>query len=98
MGDVCLCGWGCHTWSRVSGHARGMRSKWLTIFAGISALHRDQDGAIALLDQALKMRPLESVCDEIIIPTLRVRSRTAMMVSLRSRDVVFICARGTRLA
>ena len=33
-------------------------------------LHRDQDGAITLLDQALKTRPLESVCDEIVIPTL----------------------------
>ena len=28
-------------------------------------LHRDQDGAIAILDEALRTRPLENVCDEI---------------------------------
>ena len=53
-------------------------------------LHRDQDGAIALLDQALKLRPLESVCDEIIIPTLARAEQDHHDGFLEKRDVVFI--------
>jgi len=53
-------------------------------------LHRDQDGAIALLDQALKSRPLESVCDEIIIPTLARAEQDRDDGFLEKRDVVFI--------
>ena len=53
-------------------------------------LHRDQDGAIALLDQALKTRPLERVCDEIIIPTLARAEQDRHDGFLEKRDVVFI--------
>ena len=53
-------------------------------------LHRDQDGAIALLDQALKSRPLERVCDEIIIPTLARAEQDHHDGFLEKRDVVFI--------
>ena len=53
-------------------------------------LHRDQDGAIALLDQALKTRPLERVCDEIIIPTLARAEQDRDDGFLEKRDVVFI--------
>jgi predicted PurR-regulated permease PerM len=53
-------------------------------------LHRDQDGAIALLDQALKTRPLESVCDEIVIPTLARAEQDREDGFLEKRDVVFI--------
>ncbi|MGC1718184.1 MAG: AI-2E family transporter [Isosphaeraceae bacterium] len=53
-------------------------------------LHRDQDGAIALLDQALKSRPVESVCDEIIIPTLARAEQDHHDGFLEKRDVVFI--------
>ena len=53
-------------------------------------LNRDQDGAIALLDQALKTRPLERVCDEIIIPTLARAEQDREDGFLEKRDVVFI--------
>jgi predicted PurR-regulated permease PerM len=53
-------------------------------------LHRDQDGAIALLDQALKSRPLERVCDEIIIPTLARAEQDHHDGFLEKRDVMFI--------
>jgi len=53
-------------------------------------LNRDQDGAIALLDQALKTSPLESVCDEIVIPTLARAEQDREEGSLEKRDVVFI--------
>ena len=53
-------------------------------------LHRDQDGASALLDQALKTRPLERVCDEIIIPTLARAEQDRHDGFLEKRDVVFI--------
>jgi hypothetical protein len=31
---------------------------------------RDQGGAIAILEDAVKTRPLENVCDQTVIPTL----------------------------
>ncbi len=53
-------------------------------------LNRDQDGATALLDQALKTRPLEDVCDEIVIPTLARAEQDREDGFLEKRDVVFI--------
>jgi predicted PurR-regulated permease PerM len=53
-------------------------------------LNRDQDGAIALLEEDLKTRPLESVCDEIVIPTLARAEQDRDEGFLEKRDVVFI--------
>jgi predicted PurR-regulated permease PerM len=53
-------------------------------------LHRDQDGAIALLEEALKTRPLEDVCDQIIIPTLARAEQDRDHDFLDKRDVSFI--------
>jgi predicted PurR-regulated permease PerM len=53
-------------------------------------LHRDQDGAIAVLEQALKTQPLERVCDEIIIPSLARAEQDLAQEFLDKRDVVFI--------
>src|SRR5262245_14857321 len=53
-------------------------------------LHRDQDGAIALLEEALKTRPLEAVCDDIIIPTLARAEQDREEEFLEKRDVAFI--------
>jgi predicted PurR-regulated permease PerM len=53
-------------------------------------LNRDQDGATALLEEALKTRPLETVCDEIVIPTLGRAEQDRDEGFLEKRDVVFI--------
>jgi predicted PurR-regulated permease PerM len=53
-------------------------------------LHRDQEGAIALLEEAMKTRPLENVCDQIVIPTLARAEQDRDHGFLDKRDVSFI--------
>ena len=53
-------------------------------------LNRDRAGAIALLEEGLKTRPLENVCDEIVIPTLGRAEQDRDEGFLDKRDVVFI--------
>ena len=53
-------------------------------------LHHDQDGAIGMLEEALKTRPLEVLCDEIIIPTLARAEQDRDDEYLDKQDVAFI--------
>jgi predicted PurR-regulated permease PerM len=53
-------------------------------------LNHDQDGATAILDDALKTRALDKVCDEIVIPTLARSEEDLHNQTITKRDIVFI--------
>ena len=53
-------------------------------------LRRDQDGAVGMLEDALKTRPLEVLCDEIVIPTLARAEQDLSEEYLDKQDVAFI--------
>jgi hypothetical protein len=53
-------------------------------------LNRDQDGAMAILDEALKSRSFEEVCDQIVIPTLARAEQDRSQEFIEGRDVAFI--------
>jgi len=53
-------------------------------------LNRDQDGSLALLDEALKTRSFEEVCDQIVIPTLARAEHDRSQEFIEGRDVAFI--------
>jgi len=53
-------------------------------------LSRDVDGSLAILDDALKTRSLEEVCDQVIIPTLSRAEHDRAHEHLEARDVAFI--------
>lgn len=53
-------------------------------------LSHDVDGSLTLLDDALKTRSLEEVCDQIIIPTLSRAEHDRAHEHVESRDVAFI--------
>jgi predicted PurR-regulated permease PerM len=53
-------------------------------------LNRDQDGSLALLDDALKTRSFEEVCDQIVIPTLSRAEHDRSHEFIEVRDVAFI--------
>ncbi len=53
-------------------------------------LNRDQDGALSILDEALKTISFEEVCDQIIIPTLSRAEHDRAQRFIDERDVAFI--------
>lgn len=53
-------------------------------------LSHDLDGSIALLDEALKDRSFEEVCDRIVIPTLSRAEHDRAHGNVDGRDVAFI--------
>ncbi|MDR3622661.1 MAG: AI-2E family transporter [Paludisphaera borealis] len=53
-------------------------------------LNRDQDGSLALLEEALKTRSFEEVCDQIVIPTLARAEQDRSQEFIEGRDVAFI--------
>jgi len=53
-------------------------------------LNRDQDGALTLLEEALKTRSFEEVCDQIVIPTLSRAEYDRSHEFVENRDVAFI--------
>ncbi len=53
-------------------------------------LHHDQDGAVALLDEALESRPLEAVFDRILIPALTRAQEDCNAGTLERRDQEFL--------
>ncbi|APW64281.1 AI-2E family transporter [Paludisphaera borealis] len=53
-------------------------------------LNRDQDGSLTLLEEALKTRSFEEVCDQIVIPTLSRADHDRAHEFIESRDVAFI--------
>lgn len=53
-------------------------------------LNRDQDGSLALLEEALKTRSFEEVCDQIVIPTLARAEHDRSHDFIEDRDVAFI--------
>jgi predicted PurR-regulated permease PerM len=53
-------------------------------------LTRDQDGALGLLDDALKARCFEDVCDQIIIPTLARAEQDREQGFIDTNDLRFI--------
>ncbi len=54
------------------------------------ALNRDQDGALAVLDDALKAASFQEVCDQIIIPNLSRAEHDRSRKFIDNRDVAFI--------
>jgi len=54
------------------------------------ALNRDQDGALAILDEALKATSFENVCDEILIPNLSRAEHDLSRKFVDNRDVAFL--------
>jgi len=54
------------------------------------ALNRDQDGALAILDDALRATSFEEVCDQIIIPNLGRAENDRSRRFVDNRDVAFI--------
>jgi predicted PurR-regulated permease PerM len=53
-------------------------------------LNRDQEGALELLDEALKARSFEEVCDQIVIPILARADQDRAHEFIEGRDVAFI--------
>ena len=53
-------------------------------------LNRDQEGAMLLLDEALKTRSFEEVCDQIVIPILARADQDRTHEFIEGRDVAFI--------
>jgi hypothetical protein len=53
-------------------------------------LNRDQDGALAILEEALRTRSFEEVCDRIVIPTLSRAEYDRSRQFVDNRDVAFI--------
>ncbi len=53
-------------------------------------LNRDQEGAILILDEALKTRSFEEVCDQIVIPILARADQDRAHEFIEGRDVAFI--------
>ena len=54
------------------------------------ALNRDQDGALAILDDALKASSFQEVCDQILIPNLSRAEHDRSRKFIDNRDVAFI--------
>ena len=55
-----------------------------------TVLNRDQEGALDLLDEALKTRPFEDVCDQIVIPTLARAEQDRVQGLIDTTDAGFI--------
>lgn len=53
-------------------------------------LNRDQEGALLLLDEALKTRSFEETCDQIVIPILARADQDRAHEFIEGRDVAFI--------
>jgi len=54
------------------------------------ALNRDQDGALAILDDALKASSFQVVCDQILIPNLSRAEHDRSRKFIDNRDVAFM--------
>jgi hypothetical protein len=53
-------------------------------------LERNQDGATALVELALKSRPLDAVCDQILIPALARAEHDRDQGAIEKKDLFFI--------
>src|SRR5205085_2217946 len=53
-------------------------------------LATDQDGAVAVVEDALKQRPRAEVCDQVLIPALTLAERDSVREEIDDREMTFI--------